>query len=115
MNNSIFVIRPYYFAGTWVIDSPEKFLNKEPFVSGVPEILDDAVKDIPNAKDGFRLLFSTSPFPNYSVKLTWLRSEGEGNWYRDETTGKEGWLCACLGLWFSDPPQNLYAKAEPIQ
>jgi hypothetical protein len=31
------------------------------------------VKDIPDAKNGFRLTFSAQPFPGHQYKLTWLR------------------------------------------
>jgi hypothetical protein len=39
------------------------------------------VKDIPDAQKGFRLLFSATPFPGYSLKLEWAREEYGGNWY----------------------------------
>ncbi len=114
MNNSIYVIQPYRWAGTWVFDDADKGLEKEPFVTGVPEIIDSAVKDIPNAETGFRLLFSARPFPGFSIKLTWVRTEFDGNWYRTED-GREGWLCPAMLLYFDEPPKELYAKCEAIQ
>ena len=56
--NSLMVISPYYDNGTWVFDDPRVGLVREPFVAGVPEMIDVLVADVPNAKDGFRLLFS---------------------------------------------------------
>ncbi len=54
MPNQIFVIAPYWHAGTWVFDDPERDLLQEPFVFGIPEMIDELVKDIPNARQGFR-------------------------------------------------------------
>jgi len=72
-SNALMVIAPYKYAGTWVIDDPAVGLNREPFVSGIPEMIDEMVKDIPDADKGFRLLFSTQPFPGHTQKLTWRR------------------------------------------
>lgn len=44
-------------------------LLQEPFVSGVPEMIDELVAGISNARAGIRLLFSESPFPDYQRKL----------------------------------------------
>ena len=64
-NNAITVIAPYWWRGTWVFDDPEVDLVREPFVAGVPAIIDHLVADIPNARGGVRLLFSSTPFPGY--------------------------------------------------
>jgi hypothetical protein len=69
MPNQIFVIAPYWHAGTWVFDDPERDLHQEPFVFGIPEMIDELVKDIPNAQQGYRLLFSTQPFPGFQGHL----------------------------------------------
>lgn len=66
MANILMVIAPYWYQGTWVFDDESVGLNKEPFVAGVPEMIDDLVKDIPNARSGFRLLFSSAPFSRLS-------------------------------------------------
>ena len=113
MPNQIMVIAPYWHAGTWVFDDSDVDLVKEPFVSGVPEMIDDLVSDIPNARDGFRLLFSAAPFPGFQRKITWLREEMGGNWYFDAETASEGWLCPALFAYFSEPPAELYVMAEP--
>ncbi|HAH49402.1 MAG TPA: hypothetical protein DCM07_32110, partial [Planctomycetaceae bacterium] len=56
--NAIMVIAPYRHQGTWVFDDSSAGLVQEPFVAGVPEMIDVIVKDIPDADAGFRLLFS---------------------------------------------------------
>ena len=71
--NALLVIQPYRSHGTWVFDDPAVGLVREPFVSGIPQMIDDAVRNIPNAPNGFRLIFSTATFPGYQVELTLLR------------------------------------------
>jgi len=110
--NSIIVIAPYRYAGTWVFDDPAAGLEREPFVAGVPEMIDEMVKDIPDAENGFRLLFSASPFPGHTHKFTWMRGDRSGNWYYCEQLDMEGWLCPGLFAYYKDAPKELYAKAE---
>lgn len=112
-SNTILVIAPYRHAGTWVFDDPGRGLYKEPFVAGIPELIDKLVKDIPNADKGFRLLFSAKPFPEHMTKLVWKRKEAGGNWYYSEEYKMEGWLCPALLKYFRRPPKEIYAKAEP--
>ncbi|HEX8550605.1 MAG TPA: hypothetical protein VF681_03510 [Abditibacteriaceae bacterium] len=61
--NAIQIIQPYRFAGTCVFDDAATGLEKEPFVSGIPEMIDWLVSGIPKAESGFRILFSPTPFP----------------------------------------------------
>ena len=114
MPNQILVIAPYWHAGTWVFDDADRDLQQEPFVLGVPTMIDDLVQDIPNARDGFRLLFSTAPFPGYQRRLVWVREEMEGNWYRTDDPPMEGWLCPALFKFFEAAPREIFVKAEAI-
>jgi hypothetical protein len=113
MANSLMVIQPYHSYGMWVFDDPAVGLVREPFVAGVPEIIDAAVRDIPDAAKGFNLIFSASPFPGHQVELEWLREEHGGNWYRWTATGQEGWLCPALFKYFDAAPRRLYGLARP--
>jgi hypothetical protein len=110
--NRVLVIYPYRYQGTWVFDDPGVGLIREPFVAGIPEMIDRLVKDIPDAGKGFRLLFSDAPFPGYSIKVVWQREEAGGNWYYCEQYDSEGWLCPALFEYFKDAPKEIYAKAE---
>ena len=38
--NSIMVVKPYKWEGMWVFDDEKTGLVREPFVAGVPEILE---------------------------------------------------------------------------
>jgi hypothetical protein len=49
MANELMIIMPYWHAGTWVFDDEATGLCMEPFVAGIPEMINDLVGDIPNA------------------------------------------------------------------
>lgn len=111
--NSLFVISPYQYHGSWVFDDPKVGLNREPFIAGIDTIIDKLVSDIPDAGKGFRATFSASAFPGYSAKLVHLRPESGGNWYRSEELALEGWLCPALFKYFETAPREIYVKVEP--
>ena len=111
-SNSLLIIAPYQHAGTWVCDDSSRGLVKEPFVAGIPELIDKLVADIPNATNGFRLTFSAQEFPGYEDKLVWRRRDASGNWYYSETFKAEGWLCPALSKYFRQAPKTIYVRAE---
>ena len=111
--NAISVLFPYKYEGMWVFDDPSVGLHREPFVCGIDEIISRVVASVPNAANGFRLLFSTAPFPGFMVKLEWWREEYGGTWYYCPQFDKEGWLCPALFKYYDKAPSELYAKAEP--
>ncbi len=112
--NQLMVIAPYWHAGTWVFDDSATGLEQEPFVFGVPEMIDDLVREIPDARSGFRMIFSAEPFPGYQQRSEWVREEDGGNWYRTEDPVMEGWLCPALFRYFNTAPERLYVRAEPL-
>jgi hypothetical protein len=115
MANQIMVIVPYWLdrAGTWVFDDPSQGLIQEPFVQGVPEMIDDLVADLLDARHGFRLLFSASPFSGYQQKLVRLRQEYDGWWYATDQPPMTGWLCPALLRYFDHAPREIFVKAGP--
>jgi hypothetical protein len=108
------VIFPYRHNQTWVFDDERMGLVQEPFVSGVPEMIEVLIQEISNVDEGFKLLFSASPFPGYQAELTWLREEYGGNWYAWKQNNQEGWLCPALFKYFNQPPEKIYCKAESL-
>lgn len=118
MANALMVIKPYWHSGTWVFDDDAVGLVREPFVAGVPEMINHLVRDIPDARSGFRLLFSASPFPGHQAAFTRVRGDLGGTWYRSEAAGDrpamEGWLCPALFKYFDAAPPTIYARAEPL-
>lgn len=111
--NSLLVIAPYRYQGTWVFDDPRAGLVREPFVAGIPEMIDVLVQDIPDADQGFRLLFSAREFPGFQKRLTWLRGDKGGNFYRLDDPPMEGWICPAMFKYYDDAPRELFVKAEP--
>ena len=69
MSNAMMVIYPYREQYIWVFDDERVELVREPFVQGVPQMIEALVADIPNADRGFRLLFSANPFPGYQAEM----------------------------------------------
>ena len=89
-------------------------LQREPFVGEVNRILDRLTASIPGASGGFRFLFSAQQFEGWQAILHWTRADPvEGNWYRFDETGEEGWLCPALYCYFPAAPSELYVRAEP--
>jgi hypothetical protein len=113
--NSLFVIAPYKYEGIWVFDDPAVGLTREPFIAGVDTMIDRATAMIPNADRGFRAIFSAAPFPGAQFRLEWRREESGGNWYYSPEFGMEGWLCPALSKYFSDPPGEIYVKADALK
>jgi hypothetical protein len=112
--DAVLTIEPYYSEGMWVFDEPSFGLHREPFVSGVTEMIDRLVADVPNARGGFHLLFSAAPFKGHQTSLTLMRPDPvEGHWYRAEDQGDEGWLCPALMWFFPQAPARIYVRAEP--
>jgi hypothetical protein len=106
-----------------VFDDPAAGLDKEPFVEGMPEIIQHCLTDEGILRravnNGFTLRFSDRDFipePGEIVqffKLTRLREEDGGNWYRLAGTNLEGWLCPALFAYFQTAPDNLYFTVTP--
>ena len=106
------VIVPYRHGGTWVFDDDSKGLVKEPFVSGIPEMIDRIVTNIPNANTGFRMLFSATPFPDAGYTLERRDSFAGGYWYYCPELNATGWLCSAMFNYFDQAPKTMWTKVE---
>jgi hypothetical protein len=107
--NSIHTISPYKTTyGEWVFDDPDKGLKKEPFVAGIPEMIEAIV----DGEKTFTVRFSKKDFVGSQVKLTRTTKERGGAWYSMIYDGKEfeGWLCPALLKYFSTHPKNLFLE-----
>ena len=114
MTNNMMVIYPYRERDTWVFDDDRVGLVREPFICGIPAMIDIMVKDIADAEKGFKMLFSQNPFPNYQAELIYLREQYGGAWYKWEKHNLEGWLCPAMFKYFSSTPDKIYCQAEAI-
>jgi len=111
--NSINVIAPYKYLDMWVFDDSRVGLTQEPFVGGADNLIDQAVADIPNAEQGFVMVFSKVAFPGHQFRLEWRRAENTGNIYYAADFDAEGWLCPALLRYFDNPPPELFVQVKP--
>jgi hypothetical protein len=114
-NDAINIIAPYKYLGMWVFDDPRVGLVQEPFVSGADTMIDRVVAAIPDADNGFVLMFSSGAFPGHQLRLDWRRSDGAGNWYYASDLDLEGWLCPALLRYFSEAPKAIYVQVKRRQ
>ena len=98
------VIRLYKNAGIWVFDDDATGLVREPFVAGIPEIIETIV----GTAQAFTVVFSAEAFPGSKHVLTCERCEGGGFWYRHNVTDQEGWLCPALFKYFAQAPLEIH-------
>lgn len=112
--NALFSVEPYLENGNWYVDDPSVGLVKEPFVLGVPEMIDHFTVNLPGPPDRFRLLFSARPFPGASHVLHLVKEEFDGGWYRHDELPFAGWLCPALLHYFRQPPPEIHLRAEPV-
>ncbi len=106
-SNSILVIHPYKNHGVWVFDDPETGLVKEPFVAGMPEIIETILRHkVGKGISACTIIFSATPFPQFQGYLSRLQPEHGGTWY--SYGDQEGWLCAALFKYFKEAPERIY-------
>src|SRR5690349_2290240 len=110
--NAINVIAPYKHLDMWVFDDARVGLVQEPFVSGADTMIDRVVRDIPNAANGFKMIFSASRFPGVQLTLQWRRGANDGNWYYSPELDMEGWLCPALFRYFADAPKEIFVQVK---
>lgn len=109
--NALLVIEPYRTGKGWAFDEPRVGLKAEPFVLGVPEMIDRLSSNVPGADKRVRLIFSQNPFPG-AVQLDRRNEENGGNWYYWKDHDMTGWLCPALFKFFPRAPRHIYVKAE---
>lgn len=110
--NAINVIAPYRYLDMWVFDDPRVGLVAEPFVAGADTMIDRVVADIPDAKNGFVMVFSGFSFPGHQFRLEWQRAENSGNVYYSADLDMEGWLCPALFKYFEAAPKELFVQVK---
>ena len=110
--NALLVIEPYRIGKGWAFDEPRLRLKSEPFVQGIPEIINKLVAGIPGSDKSVRLIFSQRPFPGAQLRLERRGEQDGGNWYYSRDYQMEGWLCPALFKYFPRAPQSIYVKAE---
>lgn len=110
--NQINTIYPYRTKSGWSFDDPEVGLEGEPFVAGVPEIIDMLV----NGANSFTAHISHSPIPGYQCHLRQTAPpegfQNDPGWYEMVGTDMVGWLCPATLKYFPTYPKDIYVTIE---
>jgi hypothetical protein len=112
--NAINVIVPYRYLDMWVFDDTRVGLVAEPFVGGADTMIDRVTAHLPNASEGFVMVFSENEFPGHEFRLEWRRADRSGNVYYSSDLDAEGWLCPALLRYFPDRPSQLFVQVKPL-
>lgn len=107
-------IEIYKFNGTWCFTDVQRELVHEPFVLGIPEIINTVLKEneLYEEDKNYRVLFAEQEFPQCHGALTQTREEFNGAWY--EWNNQEGWLCPATLAFFDYFPDNIYFRFEKL-
>jgi hypothetical protein len=96
-------IKIYRHCDTWAFTDLSRGLQDEPFVCGIPEIIDYFIKNFSDsAKETHRIIFSARNFPHSHGKLVKTEMESGGRPRRHYTRiyKKRGGLRADCGHYF---------------
>ena len=112
--NSIATINITRDGSVWVFDDPSRDLTREPFIAGIPEIIDNWLQQegkLENAlQNGVQVTASPHKFPGANHSIQRLHPEAGGTWYKDTNSEREGWLCPALFKYFDPAPERLWVK-----
>jgi hypothetical protein len=110
--NSIQVLELRRMGNTWVFDDLTRGVVNEPFVAGVPTIIDHLLKKKGITERTIHAFFSDGEFPDADICLTFIKEELHGAWYKFQNM--KGWFCPCFWKYFDkeNPPMRVYIKLE---
>ena len=94
----------------WAFDDAGRGISAEPFVCGIPEIINDLMCREKIKGDNIRVLYSGAAFPGHQIVLDHVIGECGGNWYQYK--GMKGWLCPTLYQYFLKAPKQIYVRIE---
>lgn len=118
VNSFAVVLFPYKHQDLWVFDDARVGLVREPFVQGVPEILESLLKrkriPLAEAARGFSLTFAATHFQQADTIADWVSEENGGNWYETREDKRRGWLCPALYRYFPEAPPTLWVSVESL-
>jgi hypothetical protein len=107
--NQINVINPYRTQYGWAFDDENVGLIGEPFVAGIPEIIDSIV----GSANNFTAYFSHEFFPDSTFILNKIEDNVEaGSYYRLNNTEMVGWLCPATLKYFEDYPTQIFVQIK---
>jgi hypothetical protein len=79
--NVLMQILAYRINSGWSFDDASVRLVAEPFVAGIPAMIDILAEQV-GATDRILLTFGSAEFPDAMLRLDRTREEFNGNWYR---------------------------------
>jgi hypothetical protein len=50
-----------------------------------------------------------------TYKLSWLRGDRSGNFYKLDDPPMEGWICPAMFKYYREAPKTLYVKADGVK
>lgn len=105
------IIEIYRHCGTWAFTDESRGLVHEPFVAGIPEIIDSFIENYGDkTQETHKITFSSSDFPGSHGKLTKEHMESGGAWY--SYGNQEGWLCPATLHFFKKHPDELFVRFD---
>jgi hypothetical protein len=110
--DAIMVIHPYKLDGVWMFDDDTAGLVRKALAPSAGEMIERLVTDIPQAHDGFSLVFSAEPFSASEVQLQWRREASGGNWYYSPELDAEVLLGRGLLKYFPFAPKRIYVEVK---
>lgn len=109
------IIKVYRHCGTWAFTDKARELVHEPFVAGIPEIIDHFVStNGTQDQETHSITFSGSDFPGSQGVLQRGRPESGGFWYHFMSLSKtlDGWLCPATLKYFNEHPEHLFVSVN---
>jgi hypothetical protein len=121
----------------WAFDFPALGIMQEPFVDGIPEILESAIESelriradkeggifpvVATRLPGFIVMFETSQAckerppilephrGRITIELQKVEPKNGGTVYKDTTTNMQGWLCPALNKFFPESPETIWVR-----
>ena len=114
--NAINIIFPWKEGGTWIFDDPERGLVGEPFVLGIPDMIDKMVELLDLADKKVKFIFSKEEFPEYHASIKKVKNQNRGAWYKVDKSNigvvdlPNGWLCPATLLYFKRMPKRIFIR-----
>lgn len=101
--------------GDWVFDYPSLGIIDEPFVEGIPQIIEHHLKKMnllaTARQEGFVVQFTVDgKLSHTDLKLELEEEDAEGGHFIDNSSGLRGWLCPDLRTFLGRVPEKLSVK-----
>ena len=108
--NALMQILAYRHNAGWSFDDAAVGLVAEPFVAGIPTMIDILAEQV-GAADRIVLTFAPTEFPGAVCRLDRTKEEHGGNWYAWIAHHTQGWLCPALLHYFPTAPDVIWIAA----